>query len=338
MNENNYDQFENGYTRYKNVLEFIKKWQKFQTKHEEMKSDIFRAQMQISHYIHFECFDPKYEQIVNVLLFSENNIYVQNNADMKKLLSNIINVGKRRRIILITKNSLTIYHKKSIAKEIAKDNSIIIDAYRHEIFDFIVPLSNASAIHRILSKEEIDNITNHELFCNVVNLPKILDTDPQCVWIGAKPGDVLEIIMETEISGNCVRYHLVIPHTGRFTEKNISKELLQNTKAYMEKRKHLNPIEKKQKELISKREDMRGILVSHDLNESDESDDDHGVMQYDDSESEKSDDNDENKKQKDDNISEHSELEHSDRDESIYDDVDDDVDDDPESELDDMDL
>jgi hypothetical protein len=49
-------------------------------------------------------------------------------------------------------------------------------------------------------------------------------------------------------------------------------------------------------------------------------------------------DNDENKKQKDDNISEHSELEHSDRDESIYDDVDDDVDDDPESELDDMDL
>ncbi len=256
---------ERDYVRYKNVIEFITEWQKFETKHREMPHNEFRKQMQSFHYIVFECYDPKYEQLVHIFLFSENNIYVQANADMKKLLSKFIKTDRKQRIILITNEVLSVYHKKSIAKE----KNVIIDAYKHEIFDFILPRANSSSPHRILSGEEISNITNNELFCHVVNLPKIFDTDPQCVWIGAKPGDVLEITMNTDISGNCVRYHLVIPHTFRMTEKNISKELLKNARANMAKYKKqkgklpTDPIEQKQAELIAKRENPRGLLASN---------------------------------------------------------------------------
>lgn len=265
---------EHDYNRYVNVLEFIKQWRHFETKHITMKMDEFRKQMQAFHYINFDCFDPKYDQAVNILLFNENNVYVQNNADMKKLLSKIIKEGKKQRIMLITKEPLSIYHKKSIAKE----KNVTIDSFRHEIFDLIIPKSNASSPHRILSGEEISEITNHVLFCNVVNLPKILDTDPQCIWIGARPGDVLEVIMNSDISGNCVRYLLVMPHTHRFTEKNISKELLKNAMTNMAKYKKnskdttkdatkgmtkslANPHEQKLENLIAKKENPRGLLV-----------------------------------------------------------------------------
>lgn len=300
---------ERDYNRYRNVLEFIRDWQHFETKHAEMRYDDFRKQMQSFHYINFDCYDNKYEQPVNIILFSDNNAYVQNNADMKKLLSKIIKPNQKHRIILITKEPLSIYHKKSIAKE----KVAIIDAYRHEIFDFVVPKSNASALHRILSNEEILNITNNELFCNVVNLPKILDTDPQCIWIGAKPGDVLEITLNTEISGNCIRYHLVIPHTGRFTDKNISKELMRNAKLNFEKnrKQKLDPIEQKQKDLISKKENFRGILAKQLDEDSDaapdnESDEDQDIKDAENSDAENSDDSESQKQDESDNELEHS--------------------------------
>jgi len=67
---------ERDYNRYRNVLEFIRDWQQCETKHPEMRYDDFRKQMQSFHYINFDCYDNKYEQPVNIILFSDNNAYV----------------------------------------------------------------------------------------------------------------------------------------------------------------------------------------------------------------------------------------------------------------------
>ena len=58
-------------------------------------------------------------------------------------------------------------------------------------------------------------LANNELCCYIINLPKIYDNDPQCLWIGAQVGDVLEITMYTDMAGEVIVYRVVVPRNGR---------------------------------------------------------------------------------------------------------------------------
>ncbi len=64
--------------------------------------------------------------------------------------------------------------------------------------------------HKILMKNESQKILK-ELNITANQLPKIVDTDPICEIIGAKTGDIIEILRDSPTAGKTKYYRLVIP-------------------------------------------------------------------------------------------------------------------------------
>ena len=63
--------------------------------------------------------------------------------------------------------------------------------------------------HRILSPEEAEEVLRK--YCVTrQQLPKILASDPVVKEIGAKPGDIIEIIRDSETAGKTVYYRVVV--------------------------------------------------------------------------------------------------------------------------------
>jgi len=62
--------------------------------------------------------------------------------------------------------------------------------------------------HRVLSKDESQKILK-EISVTPSQLPKILNTDPVIMAIGAKIGDVLEVIRKSPTAGTTKYYRIV---------------------------------------------------------------------------------------------------------------------------------
>ena len=93
-----------------------------------------------------------------------------------------------------------------------------------------------------MSREEIIKLTNDDLCCYITNLPKIFDEDTQCIWIGAKVGDVLEIKISSDISGESIHYRVVVPKSGKLI-------------AYKEAPAEEAPVEEEDEEILEHREE-----------------------------------------------------------------------------------
>ncbi|MCD6536618.1 MAG: DNA-directed RNA polymerase subunit H [Thaumarchaeota archaeon] len=63
--------------------------------------------------------------------------------------------------------------------------------------------------HRILPPEEAQSILE-KYRIKPQQLPYILVSDPVVKALGAKPGDIIEIIRESETAGKAVYYRLVV--------------------------------------------------------------------------------------------------------------------------------
>ena len=76
---------------------------------------------------------------------------------------------------------------------------VSFDIMNHEL----VPL------HQIISdKEKTDLFKKYQI--DPSQLPKILDTDPVCISIGAKPGQILKIIRKSHTAEKSISYRIVV--------------------------------------------------------------------------------------------------------------------------------
>lgn len=74
-----------------------------------------------------------------------------------------------------------------------------IDLFKHEL----VPP------HRILSEEEKNELLKR-YGVTLAQLPRILATDPAAQALGAKPGDVIEIVRKSPTAGEAKYYRVVV--------------------------------------------------------------------------------------------------------------------------------
>ena len=208
------------YNRYKNLHVFAKDWRGYNIKSKIIDLTAFRNLMQTEEYIVIKCDDPVKSRDVWIYLIEPESKYAKTTQEIKKLLGQVKSAAD---VIFITYRPFNIYGKKVIMS--SNYAHLNIYTYLHEIFDMILPNGPLCYPHRIMSRSEVLHLCNDELYCYIENLPKIFDEDPQCIWIGAKGGDVIEIKMSSDIAGITYQYKTVVPKNGRIIyAKNLEKK------------------------------------------------------------------------------------------------------------------
>jgi len=127
----------------------------------------------------------------NIVAFSEENGYTNGIV--------IVSLGKA------SESVMTAIRKR--AADIEKPLVLVFEL-RHLQFD--ISAHRKVPKHRILTNEELDAVLKEFHITDPTKLPKIDCQDPMARWIGARPGNVLEILGLCEASGNNRRYRLCV--------------------------------------------------------------------------------------------------------------------------------
>jgi len=194
------------FNQYKNLNEFATTWRGYTSNFTMLDEDAFRKQMQSNQYIRMDYIN-KFEKPVQIYLLSPNSKY-NNNQVLKQLL---VKIKDPTDVILVTEQPL----KKYTYDNINTFKHLRVKGYLHRNFDVIMPNVPLAYRHRIMSKSEVLNLLNNELRCSLINLPKILEEDVQCIYIDGHVGDIIQIKCVSDIMGESTHYRTVIPKSGR---------------------------------------------------------------------------------------------------------------------------
>ena len=209
------------YKQYLNLQIFVKKWRNMEIKNKLLNETEFIKNIQYNNYVNLECINKSNGKITMIFLLAKSNKSI-NTQDIKKILNKIKLVCD---VMLISEYEITIDLNKILYNMKHIHN---IYCYKHENFNLIIPECILTGKHRILNKQEVYQLINEDLFTTIANLPKIRENDPQCIWIGAKTGDVIEISSPSYITHSYRTYKVVVPKLGK--NLSINNIIRNNTK------------------------------------------------------------------------------------------------------------
>lgn len=194
------------YNRYLNVYECASVWRKYTMLDAKLDRDAFRTRMQTNSMVEIHATSSRKNRLVIFHLFDDlpENKYLSKTAELINLVEKY---DRGTNVVLITANPF----KAHFLKAVKKLNAVWpMYCYRYYNFNLVIPNAPGGSVHRIMSRDEVLELCNTALYSAIENFPKILDQDPQCIWIDADVGDVLEITRISD-SGPAIDYRVVIP-------------------------------------------------------------------------------------------------------------------------------
>jgi DNA-directed RNA polymerase subunit H len=163
--------------------------------------------------------------VVYILILSnEDNGDIKKNKILKKNIDMIDKYDVLDELIIITDEIQ--FAKKSFIdcimalKQNESKNTAMYNAYPSKFFRCDIPNIVNIYLHRILSDEEIIKELSSE-YIATANIPTIYTYDPIIVWIGGRPGDVVEIIRNSQTIESV--YYRYIKHEIYKPEKVVAK-------------------------------------------------------------------------------------------------------------------
>lgn len=195
------------FKQYQNLHTFAIEWRKYRQVSIPKTKDAFRKEMQFQEYVRSNYMNASGKPVC-IFILAKNSKYDKSSPNLKRLLAQMRNPAD---VIIVSCNAFKALPRKAIGMF----KHLRVKTYLHENFNLIIPKGPLCYPHRIMTHDEVSRLLNEELCCQLINLPKILDNDVQCIWIGAELGDVIEIKMPSDITGTVIQYRVVVAKSGR---------------------------------------------------------------------------------------------------------------------------
>ena len=142
------------------------------------------------------------------IILYPNTDYNSKRPEFKKILNLV--PYQNSDIMIITKDKIGKHMLKFITKLNETSPSQKIYVHEYALFKTIVPAYSLAPKYTIMSPDDIEKeLTAFYIQPNA--LSRILETDPQMVWIGAKPGQIVKYEYLSEVTIYGIGYSLVIP-------------------------------------------------------------------------------------------------------------------------------
>ena len=189
---------------YDNLKKFIK-YRNIETDYKFLSPEDFSTKINTFEYI---MIDGKIngKKLVIVLVRPDSNIGKKTDS-FKKILNKLTKHKVQTDVIMITEDPLTKYIKKAIAEY--QTQGLHIVSYLYMNFIIVLPEVEGAFVHEVMTSEEIREYCMRLLITPDM-LPKICHDDPQLVWVGAKPGDMIRITGKSETAQEVEELRLVV--------------------------------------------------------------------------------------------------------------------------------
>lgn len=195
------------YNSYQMVLTMLQKYRKYELVSPELSKQEFKEKMAKLDFVKIKVKTKTSSgRSIVVFLAKENSNWIRKSDDFRYVMDQI---KKEPMLVIIIsgKSRLHILFKKIIPEyPDIKFQNYSIDHFRNEL-----PKGPHCSKHSVLSKEEIKTLFEDGLHIqSPLDLPRILSTDPQIIWIGAEPNSIVRINTKSKITGQVTSYRLVI--------------------------------------------------------------------------------------------------------------------------------
>lgn len=195
---------------YNNILIFAKKYRKWSvvSKLIENESDCVKLIEKMG-YIMIECSDGKKRSFIMIL--SSESPYLKT-KEFSRVPAMITKKPKEKvDLFLITENVVTTHIIKKMASFKA-EHHIKSYNYQHAIFLQVMPEARNQVIPEftIYRGEDIQKILDENMMHSITQCGIIKHNDTQMIWIGARPGDLIQIIGASENSGKRIALKRVV--------------------------------------------------------------------------------------------------------------------------------
>lgn len=173
----------------------VRRWQQID---DQMTQEKFDKMMRIKGYVTLSGKD--YSGKPTNIVLTDTNSSIPNHKDSFVRLIRLV----KDKIILISNRVLT---TNNVA--VAAEHKIDIESYTFD--KFAIDMTKAPYVphHSIVEEEEATELLA-SIYKNRYDMPKILQSDTQIIWLGAKQGDLIRIIRLSEATGESMTYRVVI--------------------------------------------------------------------------------------------------------------------------------
>lgn len=205
------------FNKYQNIMIFSsKKYRNFTLKYPSnkeknlyvkpyMNKEEFIKAIQDEEFILINGVDNTKGEKIYLLIIKPGSKYGKQTAQINKIVKKI----KREpsTIYIFTKEILSVYIRKSL--KTLQPTKFKNYLYKHFIIE--IDKGPLCGLFNILTEEETQILCRDKLFISRLDLPRIYNSDPQILWIGAEVGQIVSIRSKSIISGIKKTYRIVYP-------------------------------------------------------------------------------------------------------------------------------
>ena len=142
--------------------------------------------------------------IMYIFIISDSSL-VSKSMEFRKILNTI--TDKEAHLIIVSKDGIKTPVKKFLSNYTKKKLVVKDLLYAHFKVDvrknIIVP------VHKLCTVEETKKIMDDNKIENLAHFPKIKSVDPQVLWTGGKPGQLIKIIRR-DVVGEVIYYRVIV--------------------------------------------------------------------------------------------------------------------------------
>lgn len=153
--------------------------------------------------------DPRPSANIIIFLIAPGSNYATKSADFKKLMKWVPKTNDRVEVLFISENVLTRHIKNQLIEIKRSSKNISYEDHVYGIFLIETPKHESVPRHEIVSEKEINEFCE-TFYTSRDKFPKIMQSDPQAVWLGLYPGNCVKIYRVSETAGIAPVYRLCV--------------------------------------------------------------------------------------------------------------------------------